>query len=105
MSRTDQLAATEARRQFTLRCKVFPGFVSGEYGILIEFDDEKIYAFAPEDDVLVDPSSVQAGKYASGELLVSVLDEHDESATVRLPQQTVNTSEHIDVPRVLLTAI
>ena len=88
MNRTEHVTTAETRRQFTLKCKVFPGFVSGEYGILIEFDDQHLYAFAPEDDVLVDPSTVESGKYAAGEVMVSVLGEDNQSATVRLPRQT-----------------
>lgn len=99
---TEAKLAKRGRSQFVIRCKVFPGFVSGEYGILIEFDGRKVFTFAPISRVNVEEEKVGSGQYTPGELIVPLLDERQDYVTVRLPQESMNTGDSIDVPRELV---
>lgn len=96
--------ANDDRRQsrLVIRCKVFAGFVSGEYGILIELGDQRLFTFAPKSRVVVEEEKVVGGEYTPGELIVPLLAEGDDYVTIRLPQQTVSTGDSINVPRDLV---
>lgn len=102
VQKREPISADTNNPVFVVACKVFPGFVSEEYGILIELEDRKLFTFAPASRVIVDAAAVKEGEYTPGELVVSLLHQESDRVTIRLPQESMSTGDSVDLPRELL---